>query len=86
MMASLNDVTIWFQEAKPGQKISYHVGNLAFDRYVAKGASYHPSELEQKSSCCSASRFLMQQYINGNVILVQRRVERDVCEYIAVRR
>lgn len=82
-MTDLNTVAVWFQAAKPGDQLVYHEGNLAFDRFVSAGISY--AEHENKQSLGAAAAFLWKAYKDGAVHLVQRRIDKEVCAYIAVR-
>jgi len=82
-MTDLNDVAVWFQAAKPGDKLVYHTGNLAYDRHI--DPQMLPAVIEAKRSLGAAARFLLTRYEAREVHLVQRRVAKDVCDYIAVR-
>lgn len=82
-MTDLNDVAAWFQTAKPGDKIVYHTGNLAYDCHIFP--STPPQTIEQKRSIRAAARFLMARSDANEVRLVQRRVKEGVCDYIAVK-
>jgi len=55
----------------PGERITYHVGHLAFDKMG------NP-DIE------AASRAAMEQFRSGLAALVQRRVGPEKWEYIAV--
>ena len=82
-MTNLNDIATWFQAAEPGWRIVYHTGNLAFDCHIAP--SMPDAMVEKRRSMRAAARFLMNRCEAREVHLVQRRVSKDVCDYIAVR-
>ena len=82
-MTDLNDVAVWFQSAKPGESLVYHTGNLAYDRHIDN--QMLPSVLEAKRSLGAAARFLLKRCEAREVHLLQRRVKKDVCDYIAVK-
>lgn len=79
-MTDLNDVAVWFQAAKPGEKLVYHTGHLAYDCSPEGGW-----KIEKRKSLRAAADFLMKSSDAGAVILVQRRVANKVFDYIAVR-
>lgn len=82
-MIDLNGVASWFQCAKPGETLVYHTGNLAYDCHC--DPAMLPPVIEQKRSLRAAARFLMNRSDEHEVYLVQRRVKKDVCDYIAVK-
>lgn len=59
-------------EAKRGEQFIYHTGNLAIDR--------------QKTSIIDeAASLALDLYLKGSVELCQRRVAKNIYDYIAVR-
>lgn len=77
----LNTITDWFHDAKPGDKVCYHEGDLANDM-VRKGL---PGEREQLASAAEAARYVANLAVSGHVHLVQRRLGDGQFAYIAVR-
>ena len=67
-----NAVVDWLVTAKPGETLTYHVGNLAYFR----------REFQELNK---AANRLWDAYERGMISLVQKRVEPDVMEYRAVR-
>lgn len=76
-MSNLNEVQQWFRTSQPGDRMVYHVGALAGDR---------KRKNEQAKSLSMAARYLLLAERDGEVTLVQRRLDERQHEYIAVRR
>ena len=64
----------WFKQAAPGEAAIYHRGLLVADR-----ANAFRSELKQVAD---RVRWLAQR---GQVLLVQKRIDEERCDYIAVK-
>jgi hypothetical protein len=65
----------WGRAAKPGRRIVYITGHLAFDRLKKNS-----SELE------AVARLAMDWERRGKVTLVQRRIKMNCWDYIAIKR
>lgn len=78
----LNKFHDWFDSAKRGEKIVYHTGDLAFDRYVPLAQTPSPEKRELNMLADMA----YEMYVQSEILLVQERLEKNVYKYIAVRR
>lgn len=65
------------RNARPGESFVYHVGNLSADR-VTPDRFHTPFE--------AVARRMLHLYERGFVDLVQRKIDADVYEYIAIRK
>ncbi len=66
----------WVNAAKPGSRYSYHLGNLMLDR---------GPEGNRNRDIDKIARTAWMLYERGYITLVQRRVDKDTCLYIAER-
>ncbi len=66
----------WLRHANPGSRITYHVGNLAFDRQ-----NVSRSDRDAVHALGNAAWHAGKA---GAVSLVQRRIDPGVCAYEAV--
>ena len=79
---SLKEFGRWFAEARAGDGIIYHCGDLAFDRQLRDPRG------EQTLKAQAISRFAAELYVlstKGELHLLQRRIEPCLFEYIAIR-
>lgn len=72
----------WLKSAKPGDTITYHTGNLAYDRCVEHFADERRAEVVALNT--TAGAFLAASK-SGDALLTQRRVCEGTCEYRAVK-
>ncbi|CAA6603859.1 conserved hypothetical protein [Rhodospirillaceae bacterium LM-1] len=71
---SMSELDDWFKQAAPGEAVIYHRGLLVADRATA-----FRSELKQVAD---RVRWLAQR---GQVLLVQKRIDAENCDYVAVK-
>lgn len=67
----------WVNDAKRGQSVVYHSGNLQFDRADNGGPAFRQVN--------RLADFAYESYQRGHVELKQRRVSDGVCAYMATR-
>lgn len=73
----------WAKSARPGDRVSYHIGDLCIDRdrawrlHIADG---------KEDTISGVARLAFRLAKSGDVHLVQRRIADGVFRYIAIRR
>ena len=71
----------WVVNSKPGERCTYHYGNLMRDRqYTPRGDVAKPG-----SNLDKLARAAMKAAEAGVVTLYQKRVDENICQYLAVK-
>lgn len=81
-MPQHDELTLWLQRAKPGERIEYHRGLLMYDR-CARPQTHR--EFVQACEADNAGYAAWYWYEAGAVDLVQQRIDERSCAYLAVR-
>lgn len=69
----------WLFTAKPGDAFVYHIGYLPVDRHAR--FDWHPGKKVDV-----LAKIVYGHYMMGRCLLVQKRVDEGIFEYIAVKR
>ena len=77
----VSDITVWVEEAAPGESLTYHQGLLGIDR--ARGPSPLRESARIELDRVAARALALAE--DGTVLLVQRRVAEDRIAYIAIK-
>ncbi len=77
LLIDLNGAWDWFMTAKPGDRLVYHTGLLAFDRERQHSAL----DRAQSSELNLVADFFFAKERAGEVVLGQRRLCPEVCSY-----
>lgn len=81
--ADLNEFVPWTKVAPRGDRMVYHVGNLAEDAHEEAGSPYVRC---RQSEAAGVKNAAWAAFLDGLVLLVQRRVHgKAAFEYIAVK-
>lgn len=81
LMVREGDFIKWFERAKPGDRIKYHVGHLVIDR---AGGFSRLGEKRRRELCIIADR-AASLADKGRLVLVQRRLDEGEFSYLAIK-
>jgi hypothetical protein len=76
------NLTAWYRNSLRGTKVVYHTGFLARDR---EAKARDAAEKEYYKELNAASNYMFKLAEEGRVALVQKRLEPNKFEYIAVK-
>lgn len=80
------DLQKWIASSHKGEHFIYHTGHLVHDRkhrvYLATSGAYTTIEVKPLGDIADAA---YHAYLDGFVVLAQKRLAEDVFQYLAIR-